>query len=342
MLFLVMFLSGCQGQEQPVAEVVAATATPIPATALPTATPTTTPTATATATATAVPSNTPTAAHTPTPTPEPMSTPTTTPPPVPELTLLTVWPRWENVTEYSFYSPSRRRDLLFTIFTPPGYEQSNQHYPVLYFLHGSQGNHFLFWYGISQELPEANNDTGVWLAELMQSGQLPPFILVSPDDADGYWGNANKVMVTEELIRVIDNNWRTIPERNGRSLTGFSMGAGGAMAYPAERPDLYCNTMIMAESGDHDALVKWSHDTPAVLYYDLEIAFAVGELDTVAMEETAHDSDYLTELNIPHTVQIVPDIPHNFGMLYSQIGLEALQYHANCWEQTSPLGSLEW
>ncbi|MBK7893620.1 MAG: alpha/beta hydrolase-fold protein [Candidatus Promineifilaceae bacterium] len=312
------------------------------ATPTPTATATATATATLAATATAVPSHTPTSTHTPSPTAEPTLTPSSTPGPVPELTLHTIWPRWENVTEYSFYSPSRRRDIFFTIFTPPGYDESDQPYPVLYFLHGSQGNHFLFWYGISAELPADANDTGAWLAQLITSGQLPPFILVSPDDADGYWGNVNKTMVTEELIQVIDHNWRTIPEQNGRSLAGFSMGAGGAMAYPAQRPDLYCNTMIMAESGDDDALFKWSQNVPAVLYYQLEIAFAVGELDTRAVEATTHASETLTELGIPHTVEIVPSIPHDFGKLYSQINRQALQYHASCWSQIKQLEPPDW
>ncbi|MCA9918954.1 MAG: hypothetical protein KC445_13425, partial [Anaerolineales bacterium] len=312
-LFFLLFLLGCQAEEPPLAALPATTVAP--ATAAPTARPTET--ATAIATATAVPTQTPLPTNTPTP--EPTSPPTAlpqltnTPGPVPELTSHTVWPRWENVAEYSFYSPSRRKEVFFTIYTPPGYDESEEHYPVLYFLHGSQSSQILFWNAVSREVPAANDDAGVWLSDLINSGTMPPFILVAPDDADGYWGNINKVMVTEELIQVVDSNWRTIPEQNGRSLTGFSMGAGGAMAYPAERPDLYCNTMILAESGDYDALAKWSHNVPAVLYYDLEIAFAVGELDTRGVEETTYASETLTELGIPHTVEIVPDIPHDFG-----------------------------
>ncbi len=43
----------------------------------------------------------------------------------------------------------------------------------------------------------------------------------------------------------------------------------------------------------------------------------------------------LTELNIPHQLHIIPDMPHNFGQLYNEIGVWALQLHAACWEENS-------
>jgi enterochelin esterase-like enzyme len=250
---------------------------------------------------------------------------------VPPVTQQSTVERWQGVAEYSFFSQSRQRDIFFTIYTPPGYGQTDQRYPVLYFLHGRQGSHILFWNAISREVEAANGDAGAWLSQLINSGQLPPFIVVAPNDSDGGWGDRNAVMVTQELVQAIDGNWRTIVGQNGRSLAGFSMGAGGAMAYSAQYPNLYCNTMPLAESGDEAALAKWEPNRTAVLESGLEVALVVGELDTRAVNASTAVAETLTQLNIPHQLQIIPDVPHNFGQLYNQIGLQALQFHASCW-----------
>ena len=340
-VLLGLWLVACQEQASSDTASLLVTETAVSATAtiIPSQTPDPTSTPTASATATPLPTNTPepTATPLPTNTPSPTATllPTSTSVPdtaVPAVTRQSTAERWQNVAEYSFFSPSREREILFTIYTPPGYEQSDQHYPVLYFLHGSQGSHILFWNAVSREVAAANEDAGGWVSQLIETGQLPPFIIVTPNDTDGGWGSTNEAMVTQELIQAIDGNWRTIAARNGRSLAGFSMGAAGAMRYPARQPDLYCNTMLLAESGTHDGPDVWEENQEAVLASGLQVGLAVGELDTRAVNATTAVQQILTELNIPHELQVVPDVPHNFGQLYNEIGLWALQFHAACWE----------
>jgi enterochelin esterase-like enzyme len=251
---------------------------------------------------------------------------------IPAVTRQSTIERWQNVVEYSFYSPSRQQEILFTIYTPPGYEQSDERYPVLYFLHGSQGSHILFWNAISREVTAANEDAGGWISDLIESGQIPPLIIVAPNDSDGGWGDTNETMVTQELIQAIDGNWRTIANKNGRSLAGFSMGSAGAARYPAQNPELYCNTMLLAESHVDEAATLWAQNRDAILASGLQVGLVVGELDTRGVSATTAVVQILTELNIPHELKIVPDVPHNFGQLYNQIGVWALQFHAACWQ----------
>ena len=334
-----LWIVACQGEALPETTLlVSETAVSPTATIIPSQTPD--PTATPTATATPLPTNTLEPTATPLPTNHP--SPTATPLPTSTVELATaVLPvtrqstveRWQNVSEYSFFSPSREQEILFTIYTPPGYDQSDQRYPVLYFLHGSQGSHILFWNAVSREVAAANEDAGRWISQLIESGQLPPFIIVAPKATDSDWGSTNEMMVTQELIQAIDGNWRTIAAKNGRSLAGFSMGAAGAMRYPARHPELYCNTMLLAESGTHESPVVWEQNQEAIMASGLEIALVVGELDMRAMNATAAVQQSLTELNIPYELQIVPDVPHNFGQLYNEIGIWALQFHAACWEE---------
>ena len=325
-ILLSMLITACREQ------VPQELATPVPLLVTETAVP---------ATATSIPSQTPSPTATVTQTPTASPAPTDTPLPetavasgeVPAITRQSTVERWQNVAEYSFYSQSRQQEIFFTLYTPPGYDQSEQRYPVLYFLHGSQGSHILFWNAISREVVAANGDGGAWLSQLIESGQLPPFIVAAPKRPDGYWDEDNEVLVTQELIQAVDGNWRTIPNRNGRSLAGFSLGAAGAMRYAAGHPDLYCNTMPMAESGGNDAVSLWQQNSTAVLQNGLEVALVVGELDTRGVNATTAVAQILSELNIPHQMQIVPDVPHNFGQLYNVIGVWALQFHAACWEE---------
>lgn len=288
------------------------------ATARPDATSTTAPTATLRPTRTAVPET----AAAPTPLLD-----------APAVTRRAKVERWQNVAEYSFFSESRREDVLFTIFIPPGYDQTDQRYPVLYFLHGSQGSQILFWNAVSREVAAANGDAGAWITQLIESGELPPFIIVAAKDDQGGWTTLSETMATQELIAAIDGNWRTIATRNGRSLAGFSMGAMGATIYPARHPDLYCNTMLLAESGVLDTTNFWVDNQDAVLVSGLEVALVVGERDTRGVNATTVMEQTLADLNIPHQLQVVPNVAHNFGQLYNEIGLWALQFHASCWQE---------
>ena len=251
----------------------------------------------------------------------------------PTVTALNKAERWQNVAEYSFYSESRHEDVLFTVYTPPGYDQTDQRYPVLYFMHGSQGSQILFWNAISREVAAANGDAGAWITQLIESGELPPFIIVAAKDDRGGWTTLSETMATQELIAAVDSNWRTMATRNGRSLAGFSMGAMGATIYPARHPDLYCNTMLLAESGVLDTTNFWVDNQEAVLASGLEVALVVGERDTRGVNATTVMEQTLTDLAIPHQMQVVPNVAHNFGQLYNQMGLWALQFHASCWQK---------
>ena len=335
-LLILLLLLGCAGAERPSTP----TATAIPPTSQPTAIPTETATAvpTATSTLTATPTELPTETPEPTLPPPPTLTPTPTNTSVPETAVPAVTrhstvERWQGVAEYSFFSQSRQQEIFFTIFTPPGYEQSEDRYPVLYFLHGSQGSHILFWNAVSREVPAANGEAGAWLSQLMEAGELPPFILVAPNDTDGGWGDENEVMVTQELIWAIDGNWRTIANRNGRSLMGFSLGAAGAMRYPARHSDLYCNTMVLAESAVDEAATLWAVNQEAVLANGLEVRLAVGQLDERAVNVSTAVSQILEELSIPHELLIIPDVPHDFGKLFNQIHDWAFDFYTSCWAQ---------
>jgi len=335
-VFLIVFvlLAGCNDnansvrgeqahrQPSPTPPPATETATAVPPPATVTIAPTETPTLTPTAMETAVPTASPTATImlTSTPDPKPFST---------ELTFLKQT-RWQYVQEAGFYSPSRDQEILFTIFTPPGYEASDARYPVLYFMHGVNGSHILFFNAIGREVEGADMDAGAWLARLINEGALPPLIVVGVSSADGDWGQINETMVTEEIIAVVDANWRTVAGPHGRGLMGFSMGGVGVGIYASGHPDLYCSALAL--SGLHETTESWQENLAQIQASELTVGMMVGELDKRPLEPMAALHNLLIEARIDSTFTIVPDVPHNFGQLVNATGLTVLQFHTDCFQ----------
>lgn len=236
----------------------------------------------------------------------------------------------------SFYSESRGKTIDFIIFTPPGYENSTKRYPVLYFLHGSSGNHYLYWGAISQFVPDANGDAGAWISELITEGEIPPLIIVTPDDSDGKWGEMNEKMITEELIHHIDANWRTIPNRTGRAIEGFSMGGMGASSYSAKFSDIYCSSIIMAAPHSDDLVPTWEENVGEVLENELKTSLVVG-LEDPQLDSMTFLSKSLIALEIPHQFKLLTGVGHNVGEIYNQFGVEGLKFHAECFQNAKPV-----
>jgi pimeloyl-ACP methyl ester carboxylesterase len=160
-------------------------------------------------------------------------------------------------------------------------------------------------------------------------------IIVTPDDADGSWGETNETMVTQELVDYVDANWRSIPSRSGRAIEGFSMGAMGASSYAARNSDLYCSTIIMSMPRREPQINFWREYQEKILADQLMTRIVVGEEDNRYDYIVQFHNDLLA-IEIPHEFETYPHVVHYFGDLYNQSGIEGLQFHANCFENAKP------
>ncbi len=140
----------------------------------------------------------------------------------------TVSKRW-------YDSPSLGFDRRITIYTPPGYENSNDQYPVLYLLHGSGGDEEA-WMELGRTAQIMDN--------LIAQGKAKPMIVVMPNgnvvqDAtpgmgkDGYYQPKFRVSRSmngeyeasfHEIIDFVENNYRVKPDKAHRAIAGLSMG----------------------------------------------------------------------------------------------------------------------
>ncbi|MDR3261460.1 MAG: esterase family protein [Tannerella sp.] len=136
----------------------------------------------------------------------------------------------KQVDTITVYSPSMDIRIQNVVILPEKGE-SGKSFPVVYLLHGYGGNH-LSWLQIHPELPELASQYGL--------------IIVCPDGKNSwYWDSPvnpalkYETYVTRELIPYIDSRYKTIPQKNGRAITGFSMGGHGGLWLGFRHPNLF-------------------------------------------------------------------------------------------------------
>jgi enterochelin esterase-like enzyme len=132
----------------------------------------------------------------------------------------------------SFRSQSLGGKRGYVVYLPAGYAAAaarGLRFPVLYLLHGSPG-----W--PRQFLDIAR--VGMLQDELLDKGQMRPFLIVMPDGRDGSYMSDTEWADTRhgryesfvlDVVHAVDARWPTIARRAARALAGNSEGAFGAM-----------------------------------------------------------------------------------------------------------------
>lgn len=129
----------------------------------------------------------------------------------------------------------------YRVLLPPGYPDGGP-YPVVYFLHDYFGGSAVLWRkGVAAELERR-----------MAAGELPPFVLVAPEGDRGYWSDAfdgrrlYETWLHDHLVPEIERRYRVIAGREGRAVTGISMGGFGALKSALHRPDLWSHASSLS------------------------------------------------------------------------------------------------
>lgn len=130
------------------------------------------------------------------------------------------------------------------VYSPPGYEGAAiRRYPVVYVLQGYTG-HVAMWRNRSafrQPFPEAADG-------LFARGEAPPALVVFVDAWTAYGGSQfvdspgtgrYHSYLCEEVVRWVDEHYRTLRDPAHRAIMGHSSGGFGAMVTAMLRPDLF-------------------------------------------------------------------------------------------------------
>jgi enterochelin esterase-like enzyme len=171
------------------------------------------------------------------------------------------------VEEHTYFSQTSGDEQRYRVYLPPCYDQTDEHYPVLYLLHGWPYDE-QHWDGLGAD---EMADTGI------QVDALPPFIIVMPGGTEGlYVGTSGgdhsfEGQVINDLIPHVDATYRTWVERDGRAIGGISRGGVWALEIAFLHPGLF------ATIGAHSPAISVNLAPPP---YD---PFYLLERDGVAM-----------------------------------------------------------
>ncbi len=130
-----------------------------------------------------------------------------------------------------------------SVYLPPGYHGSNQRYPVIYFLHGFTGDNRML-----------QHMAGL-LDFAIANRRIRPFIMVVPDQKTSYDGSfySNSGLFGNwedftafDLVRYVDETYRTIPDKDSRGITGHSMGGYGALKLAMHHPDIFSTVYALS------------------------------------------------------------------------------------------------
>lgn len=154
-----------------------------------------------------------------------------------------------NVTDSAFPSQTLKRDYDYQIYLPVGYDDSDVRYPVIYLLHG-RGDDYYAWLNAVDILDR-----------LIAEQAIPPLIAVMPDmpssDRASYYidslytgedfpAEGVETAFFEDLIPYIDTTYRTIAQREGRAIAGYSMGGYGALRYALAYPEVFAGAIVLS------------------------------------------------------------------------------------------------
>ena len=135
-----------------------------------------------------------------------------------------------------FWSETLKSFQRCMIYTPPGYMNSEETYPVLYLLHGGTCNELDWIY--SGRLPYL-------LDNLIAGGKIAPLLvvmnngMVRHEQTQAVWDDALEQMLVRDNIPYIENRYRVSTGKWNRAIAGLSMGAYMTNDIGFRHPELF-------------------------------------------------------------------------------------------------------
>ncbi len=144
------------------------------------------------------------------------------------------------VDTVTIWSQSMQKPIKNVVILPTEYDPNTpQDWPVVYLLHGFRGRYDTWINKTQPDLPAAASRMGE--------------IIVCPDGgfSSWYWDSPidstmrYETYITQELIAAIDSLYQTRPSREGRAITGYSMGGHGALYLALRHSNIFgaCGSM---------------------------------------------------------------------------------------------------
>lgn len=146
------------------------------------------------------------------------------------------------VSYVRFDSRAAGTTVSYHVYAPPQVAaEPTRRFPVLYWLHGTGG-------GLGG-IPTLTTHFG----DAMSAGLIPPmFVVFANGMAESMWADSKdgrvlmETVVARDLVSDVDARFRTVANRQGRMLEGFSMGGYGAARLAWRYSEVFSAVSILA------------------------------------------------------------------------------------------------
>jgi enterochelin esterase family protein len=195
------------------------------------------------------------------------------------------------VSHVWYESPTLGLTRRMYVYTPPGYQDGQEEYPVLYVLHGAGGDEDA-WTTLGR--------APIIMDNLIQQGKARPMIVVmtngNPGQAAAYTdtpdvGNQNagaagmadrrfEKSLVNDVVPYIESHYRVKEGKENRAITGLSMGGLQTMNITFMNPDMFdyigvmsmgfadmSNFGIEVDTAERDRQIRALKDSDPALYW---------------------------------------------------------------------------
>ncbi len=243
------------------------------------------------------------------------------------------------VDTVSIYSNSMHKNIKAVVIRPDSYRKKNNHFPVVYLLHGYSGSY---------------NNWIIKVPELKDYADAYQMMIVCPDGGFSSWyfdspmdsAYRYETHLAIEVVDYIDKNYRSIPDKKHRAITGLSMGGHGALFLGLRHADIFgaAGSMsggvdlmesksrfdIIKRIGDTILQAKAWHDLTVINLIenytntDLKIIFDCGDKD-IFIEGNRRLHQKMKQLKIAHEYTERPGM-HNWDYWKNAIPFQLLYF----------------
>lgn len=236
----------------------------------------------------------------------------------------------------TFDSQSMQETRQYGVILPPGYAQSpQQHYPVIFLLHGGHDDARAFYnkYGITDVLHQ-----------LYQEKKLPASIVIMPDgndrrgssplwDSQYYDGPEGKVgtLIGSELVQLVRSRYRTLDQPQFWAIGGISSGGWGAFNIGLRHLDSFNiffshSGYFTDRSGAANSPNSFIGQLPASDLHRIRVYLDAGESDTDLLASTEQFNQTLDRLDVSHEFHAFPG---GHGITGADFGWNYFRKHLN-------------
>ena len=190
---------------------------------------------------------------------------------------------------------------MFYVYTPPGYENGNQKYPVLYLLHGNgQIEASWTWTGRANVIMDnlIADDKAKPMIVVMPYGHVAraikpgPGALPSPGDS---------ILIEKELMTqvkpIVEANYRVLTDREHRAIGGLSMGAAQSLQIGLHNLDQFSYIAAFSGAGNR---AEWQKADPAVLNRKLKVLWIGCGTEDPGYKNVKAMNDLLMQKGVKH------------------------------------------